>query len=112
MSTILPANAFDVPVTVDAGQGVGNSPTLTDAWLKTGGRCRLFVWSASWGGTTARLQVIPTPDASAGNWSNLSAAFTADGSETIEIPRGCALRLNTASGTGTGIRAVLIPLPL
>lgn len=110
MSTMLPANQFDVSLTVDAGQGVGNSATLADAWTKVGGRCRLFVWSASWGGTTARLQVIPTPDASAGAWTNLSSGITADSSEIVEIPKGCALRLNTSGGTGTGIRAVLIPI--
>jgi hypothetical protein len=42
---------------------------------------------------------------------NLSAAITADSSEVVEVPAGCSLRLNTAGGSGTGIRAILIPLP-
>ncbi|MFM2089685.1 MAG: hypothetical protein RLZZ127_174 [Planctomycetota bacterium] len=112
MSTIFPVNPYDVPVTVDAGQAFGvNSPVLTNAREKIGGRARLVVWSSSWGGTTARLQLNPTPDGSAGPWVNLSAAITADSSEVVEVPAGCSLRLNTAGGSGTGIRAILIPLP-
>lgn len=111
MSTMLPANPFDVPVTADAGQGVGNSVVLNDAWTKVGQRARLVVWATSWGSTTAKLQMIPTPDASAGAWTDLSTAITADGNQVVEIPKGSALRLNTAGGAGTGIKATLIPLP-